>query len=126
MATAAAAAGSSGGGATDTGILVVYVTAPSADVAGSLAAALVDRQLAACVNILPGVTSVYSWKGKVEKDSEVLMMIKTQAHLLERLTAQVKALHPYDEPEVIALPVVGGSASYMAWLRDSTAAADRE
>ncbi|WIA44510.1 hypothetical protein OEZ86_007249 [Tetradesmus obliquus] len=121
MATAAAA-GSSSAGTSDTGVLVVYVTAPSAEVADSLASALVEGKLAACVNIVPGLTSVYSWKGKIEKDPELLLIIKTQASLLENLTAKVKQLHPYDEPEVLALPVVGGSASYLAWVRDSTTA----
>ncbi|KAF8060291.1 PHB6 [Scenedesmus sp. PABB004] len=112
MATSAAA----GGG----GVVVVYVTTPSAEVADSLATALVGVRLAACVNLVPGVTSVYTWKGKLERDSEVLMIIKTTAALLPELTATVVQLHPYDEPEVLALPAVGGSATYLAWVAAST------
>jgi periplasmic divalent cation tolerance protein len=103
---------------TSTDVAVVYCTAPNPEVARSLARHLVEepRKLAACVNVLPGVTSIYSWKGKVEEDGEVLMIIKTRKELLQRLTDEIKAKHPYEEPEVLALPAIGGSDSYLRWV----------
>ena len=99
-------------------VAVVYCTAPNPEVARSLARHLVEepQKLAACVNVLPGVTSIYSWKGKVEEDGEVLMIIKTRKELLSALTAEIKAKHPYEEPEVLALPAIGGSDSYLRWV----------
>jgi periplasmic divalent cation tolerance protein len=83
----------------------------------------VEAQLAACGSIVPGLTSVYRWQGAVHKDPELLLVIKTRAALLSALAARVKQLHPYDEPEVLALPAVGGSAGYLRWVLDSTAGA---
>ena len=105
-----------------TDVAVVYVTAPS-EVARSLARHLVEatpQRFAACVNLLPGVTSIYSWKGKTEEDSEVLMIIKTRKELLPALTAEIKAKHPYEEPEVVALPAIGGSESSLHWVVEQT------
>ncbi|EIE25634.1 hypothetical protein COCSUDRAFT_83641, partial [Coccomyxa subellipsoidea C-169] len=101
-----------------------YVTVPSQEVAEKLAALLVnpDHRLAACVNIVPGLTSIYWWEGKVNKDAELLLMIKTQTHLVPKLTEVVKSNHPYDECEVISLPITGGSSSYIKWIHDSTSA----
>ncbi|GLI59810.1 hypothetical protein VaNZ11_001777 [Volvox africanus] len=106
--------------ASPSGAIVVYVTVPNAQVGEDLGAKLVETKLAACVNILPGLTSIYTWKGKVEKDSELLLIIKSRHELLTELTAFVRANHPYDEPEVIALPILGGSPSYLQWLMDNT------
>ncbi|GIL53097.1 hypothetical protein Vafri_8782 [Volvox africanus] len=111
---------SAAGTASPSGAIVVYVTVPNAQVGEDLAAKLVEAKLAACVNILPGLTSIYTWKGKVEKDSELLLIIKSRHELLTELTAFVRANHPYDEPEVIALPILGGSPSYLQWLMDNT------
>lgn len=86
----------------------------------SIANDLVSRHLAACVNIVPGVESIYFWDGKVNQDAELLLIIKTRASLLEALTAAVKAKHPYDTPEVLALPAAGGSVTYLKWVADST------
>ncbi|PNW86332.1 hypothetical protein CHLRE_02g082350v5 [Chlamydomonas reinhardtii] len=118
MSTAAAGAGATG--ASPTGAIVVYVTVPNAEVGEALAGKLVEAKLAACVNILPGVTSIYFWDGKVNNDAELLLIIKSREDLLPELTAFVKANHPYDEPEVIGLPILGGSPSYLQWLMDST------
>ena len=85
-----------------------------------VAAALIESKLAACVNMIPGVESMYWWEGKVETDSELLLMIKSRASLVNALTAKVKAVHPYDTPEVIAVPITGGSDAYIQWLLDST------
>lgn len=103
---------------TSSDVAVVYCTAPNPEVARSLARHLVEepQKLAACVNVLPGVTSIYSWKGKVEEDGEVLMIIKTRRELLPKLTEEIKAKHPYEEPEVLALPAIGGSDSYLRWV----------
>jgi periplasmic divalent cation tolerance protein len=101
--------------------VVAFVTAPAAgDVAAGLARAIVEAQLAACVNIVPAVTSVYRWEGKTQTDTETLMVIKTVAALQDELTAFVRANHPYSVPEVVFLPVVAGSAPYLAWISDST------
>jgi periplasmic divalent cation tolerance protein len=96
--------------------LVILVTVPSAEVAARLAEALVGDGLAACVNVLPEVTSIYRWKGEVTRDRELLCVIKTRAACFEALRARVVALHPYQVPEVIALPVAAGHAPYLAWL----------
>ena len=80
-----------------------------------------EAQLAACVNIVPGITSVYRWQGAVHRDAELLLVVKTRAELLEALTARVRQLHPYDKPEVLALPAAGGSSSYLRWVLESTA-----
>lgn len=72
---------------------------------------------------MPGLTSVYFWEGKVNKDPELLLIIKTRGALVEQLTSAVKSMHPYTEPEVVATPITGGSPSYLKWLVDSTKAA---
>lgn len=106
--------------ATVSDAIVVYVTVPNQDTGEKIAGSLVESKLAACVNIVPGVTSIYFWEGKVNKDQELLLIIKTRRNLLPDLTAAVKGMHPYDEPEVVGLPILGGSESYLKWVRDST------
>ncbi len=81
-----------------------------------IASHLVDRQVAACVNIVPGVTSVYRWKSKVEQASEWMLVIKSRAGLLENLKAEIRAVHPYEVPELIALNIVDGAESYLEWI----------
>lgn len=99
------------------GVQAVLITAPDAEVGATLARRLVEEELAACVNLVPGVRSIYRWKGEVQDDAEVLLIVKTREDTLPALTARVVALHPYDVPEVIALPIVGGNDAYLAWLR---------
>jgi periplasmic divalent cation tolerance protein len=99
--------------------LVVFVTAPSTDKAASLARTLVGERLAACVNLVERVRSIYRWEGEVQDDAEVLMVIKTRADAFERLKARVVELHEYRCPEVVALPIVRGSEAYLTWLADS-------
>ncbi|MBI5479198.1 MAG: divalent-cation tolerance protein CutA [Deltaproteobacteria bacterium] len=94
----------------------VLMTAPSAEVAADIARALVGEGLAACVNIVPGVRSIYRWKGEVCDDAEVLCVIKTRAERFEEVRARVVALHPYEVPEVVAVPLVAGNAAYLAWV----------
>eukprot|EP00250_Pteridium_aquilinum_P011878 c20364_g1_i2 orf=325-765(-) len=105
-----------------TGNIVVYVTVPNKDAGKDLANSIVSARLAACVNQVPGVESTYWWEGKVETDSEVLLIIKTKESLLQALTQHVKENHKYEVPEVIALPIIGGNPAYLKWLEDSTKA----
>ena len=100
--------------------LVALSTAPSAEVAEQLARALVGEGLAACVNVVPGVTSYYRWKGELQRDAEWLLVIKTSAGRLEALKAALVRLHPYEVPELVALGVEDGLPSYLAWLDEST------
>jgi periplasmic divalent cation tolerance protein len=96
--------------------IVVLSTCGSSDEAQRLARALVEKRLAACVNIIPGVRSVYHWKDAIEEEEEVLLVIKTSRLLLEDLRSEIERLHSYEVPEVIAMQVVDGSERYMAWL----------
>jgi periplasmic divalent cation tolerance protein len=102
---------------TDT--VIVLVTAPSADKAAEIARTLVEEQLAACGNILPGLRSIYRWEGKVQDEPEVLLILKTRANLFETLRARVVALHPYQVPEVLRLDVAAGHLPYLQWIGDS-------
>jgi periplasmic divalent cation tolerance protein len=100
-------------------VSVVLVTAPDASAAEALARALVEERLAACVNLLPGVTSIYRWKDAVERATEVLMVIKVTTGGFDRLRARVVELHPYDAPEVLELPIRDGDERYLDWVRES-------
>ena len=97
-------------------VRVVLVTAPDPEVAASLAREVVGSRLAACVNLLPGVQSVYRWDGEVKEDGEVLLLIKTRHDRCEALSERLVELHPYDVPEVLVLPAVGGSPAYLDWV----------
>ena len=99
--------------------VVALSTVGSAEDAERIARALVERRLAACVNVVPNVVSVYRWKGAVEKDEEHLLVIKTRAERLEALRQALVELHPYEVPELVALPVEAGHAPYLAWLDES-------
>ena len=96
--------------------LVVLVTAPSEQVGKDLAAMLLRRRLAACVNIIPSVISIYTWEGETCIDDEVMLMIKTGRSVLDELTSAIIGDHPYDVPEVIALPITAGAEEYLRWL----------
>jgi periplasmic divalent cation tolerance protein len=96
--------------------IVVLSTCGSAEEAASIARALVERRLAACVNIVPGVRSVYRWKGAVEEAEEWLLIVKSSQALFERLEEELRKMHSYETPEIVALPVAAGSASYLEWL----------
>ena len=99
-----------------TEVRIVWSTAPDAEQGAAIARRLVEEKLAACVNIVPGLRSVYRWQGQVEEDSEVLLIAKTRADRSAALCERLVALHPYDEPEVLVLPVAGGSPSYLDWV----------
>lgn len=100
--------------------IVAYVTAANEDEAARIARSLVEERLAACVNIVRNVRSIYRWQGRIEDEAEVLMIVKTRRELYTRLERKVKELHSYTVPEVIALPVVEGSGDYLAWLEAQT------
>lgn len=102
-------------------VLLCFCTCPDAASARTLAEALVDESLAACVNRLPGVQSTYHWQGGLVTDSEELLLIKTTASRFEALQARLLALHPYDLPELVAVPVERGHAAYLDWVRAGVA-----
>ena len=102
-------------------IILVLVTAPDQVSAKLIAKALLDTKLAACVNILPGLISLYNWEGELQDEKEVRLFIKTRSDLLEgKIIPLIRELHPYDLPEIIAIPVVGGSSPYLDWVIDET------
>jgi periplasmic divalent cation tolerance protein len=96
--------------------IMVLMTASSQEEADEIASALVAEMLAACVNVVPGITSVYRWQGEVQRDTEWLLIAKSRRDVLDALVQRVQTLHSYDVPEVIALPLVGGSEAYLRWL----------
>ena len=97
-------------------VLLALCTCPDSGSADTIASLLVEEQIAACVSIVPGLTSVYRWQGKIERDAEVLLLIKTTEQQIETLTARVLELHPYDLPEIIAVPVTRGLPQYLEWV----------
>jgi len=96
--------------------LLVLVTVPTAEQAAALARALVEERLAACGNVVPGLRSIYRWEGQVHDEAEALLLLKTTRARFEPLRQAVLRLHPYQVPEVLALPVEAGSAPYLEWL----------
>jgi uncharacterized protein involved in tolerance to divalent cations len=99
--------------------LLIYVTCESEGSARQIATALVQEQLAACVNILPNIQSVYRWKGKLETANEYLLIIKSQQEAFAALRERVCKLHPYELPEIIAVPIVAGLEPYLNWITES-------
>jgi periplasmic divalent cation tolerance protein len=99
-----------------TGKIVVLSTCASREQGEQLARALVESRLAACVNIVAGVRSIYRWKGEIESADECLLAIKSSHGQFDALRARIEELHPYEGPEIVALPVVDGAAKYLDWL----------
>ena len=99
--------------------ILVLVTCPTKTVARRIASQLITRHLAACVNIIPGVESLFWWQGTLNQAQEVLLLIKTTRSRFESLRRAVVSLHPYDVPEVIALPLVAGHQPYLRWIRST-------
>jgi periplasmic divalent cation tolerance protein len=95
---------------------IVLCTVPDAATGESLARALVEARLAACVNILPGLTSIYRWKGEVHQDNELLLIAKTRRDRFEALSVMLSGLHPYELPEIIAVPITNGLPAYLSWI----------
>lgn len=101
------------------GHAVCKITCPSTETAERLASALIERRAAACVNIIPGISSVYHWKGEICRDSEVLLLAKTRLEKSEHLLKIVEEIHPYEVPEVLWTAVTSGSKSYLDWLSEN-------
>jgi periplasmic divalent cation tolerance protein len=100
-------------------VRVVLCTCPP-EPADALATTLVEERLVACVNLIPGIRSIYRWEGEVTRDDEVLLIIKTRADLVERLRQRIVELHPYEIPEVVSIDVDAVHPPYLAWLREAT------
>lgn len=98
---------------------IVLCTCPSMDIAKQLATHLVTEKLAACVNIMPQVTSIYQWQGEIQQDSEFQLIIKTTANNFNALSDAISQLHPYDVPEIIAVDIVNGNQPYLNWISES-------
>lgn len=99
-------------------LAIVYVTVPSLEVGTKLARTLVSENLVACVNLIPGLTSFYRWQGKINEEPEALLLIKTTEAVLSELEARVKELHPYDNPEFVAVAATHVAVNYAKWVQD--------
>jgi periplasmic divalent cation tolerance protein len=106
--------------------IVVFITAPTQEEARLLAARIVETQLAACVQILPEMESVYRWQGKVERQNEHLLIAKTTSERFAELEREVRALHTYDTPEIVSFPLTESSPDYLRWLQESVAPLKKE
>jgi periplasmic divalent cation tolerance protein len=104
-----------------TDAILVLTTLPSADAAVELAKNVVNEKLAACANLFPALRSIYKWQTKVQDENEVLVLFKTRQEHFERLKARILELHPYEVPEVLAIPVEQGYQAYLDWLATETA-----
>lgn len=100
--------------------IIVLITTSTRDEAAKIGAALVDGHLAACVNIIPEVRSLFFWEGKTQDSQETMLICKSRLPRMEQLVARVKSLHSYTVPEVIAIPIVAGSREYLDWVKDET------
>ncbi|NPA42273.1 MAG: divalent-cation tolerance protein CutA [Aquificae bacterium] len=100
------------------GYLVVLITTPK-DKGEEIASFIIENKLGACVNVVPEVSSIYWWKGNIERDKEALLVVKTSSRLFKDLLTKVKEIHPYTVPEIIALPIVAGNEDYLKWIEDS-------
>ncbi len=98
-------------------VVIVYGTYPSAEVAERIGAGLVEGGLAACVNIIPGMTSIYVWEGRLQREPEVVMLVKTVAGQAAAVVATVRGAHPYTNPALLVVPAAGGSQDFLAWVR---------
>ena len=105
--------------------VLIYSTFPSPAEAERIGGILVDRGLAACVNIFPGMTAIYVWEGKRQREAETAMIVKTRAALADTVVAEARKLHPYSNPALVVLPVVGGSADFLRWIAEQTAQLQR-
>jgi periplasmic divalent cation tolerance protein len=102
-------------------VQVAFITAPDPETATRLARTLVEERLAACVNVVPGIRSIYRYQGALHEDAETLLIVKTRAERAAALEARVRALHPYELPEVLLLAAAGGSPPYLNWVLEETA-----
>ncbi|NJM12108.1 MAG: divalent-cation tolerance protein CutA [Synechococcaceae cyanobacterium SM1_2_3] len=106
----------------NTSPLLILCTCPDPATAERIAQTVVSERLAACVNIVPGLTSIYRWQGQIEHQSELLLLIKTREAIYPLLETRIRELHPYETPEIISLSILAGSAPYLDWLADNTGA----
>lgn len=104
--------------------VAVYATFPNAEEATALAEGLVKAGLVACANVIPGLTSVYIWEGKLEREPEVAVLMKTRRALVSQVAAALREGHSYENPAIVVLPIIGGSADYLAWILSQTVAAE--
>ena len=104
----------------DREFIVILITASSAEEGEKIASSLVEDHMVACINIVPSVKSLFFWEGKTAQESEVLLIAKSRRPLLDKIVEQVKKIHSYKVPEIIALPVIGGSEEYLKWVEAST------
>jgi len=100
--------------------VMVYITAGNREEAEKVGKALIEAKLAACVNIIDNMQSMFWWKGQVEKDSETVLLVKTRVGLVGRLNDKVAAVHSYDTPCVVAVPIIDGNPEFLQWIRDET------
>ena len=100
--------------------LVILSTFPDRESAERMATTLVEERLAACVNLVPGLTSIYRWQGTLRREPEYLLLIKTTAARFTQVRERIRALHPYEVPEIIALPIRDGDPAYLNWLTENT------
>jgi periplasmic divalent cation tolerance protein len=103
-----------------TDFLLVLCTCPTSSAATVIATALLEERIAACVNRLPGIKSMYRWEGRVERDDEVLLLIKTTSQMFPRVEETIAKLHPYELPEIIGVPLSAGSLAYLNWIKSAT------
>lgn len=99
---------------------IILITASSVEEGERIAGSLVDHHLVACVNLVPSVKSVFFWEGKTDQQSEVLLIAKSRKTLLNQIIDHVKKIHSYSVPEIIAIPVIGGSEDYLKWVEETT------
>ena len=100
--------------------IMVFVAVGSKEEAKKIASALVENRLAACVQIIPSINSVYKWKGKICDEEELLLLIKSRLDLFDKIKAKVKELHSYEVAEIMAIPVIAGSEDFLSWIKDET------
>ena len=100
--------------------IIILVTAGSKEEGKKIAESLVNHHLAACANIVPSIKSIFFWEGKTDQATEVLLIIKSRRHLLDKIIEHVKKIHSYTVPEIIALPLIGGSEDYLKWIEENT------
>lgn len=102
--------------------IVVFITAKNVREANQISTKLIEGKLVACVNIIKGVNSIFRWKGKVDQAKEVLLILKSKKSCLPKIVKKVKKYHSYDVPEIIALPIIGGSKDYLNWVKENCSA----
>jgi len=104
----------------------VFVTVPDEETAVKVAKAVLDSKIAACASMIPAVRSLYWWKGEIQDDSELLLVIKTRSDMFDLLSRKIREIHPYEVPEIIAFPIVMGNHDYLAWIDDNVSRKDTQ